>query len=80
MEIRVGDDRRIVEVWLSRAEQEDARLYERLKPICREYSGRKYTVAVFRSGGGDLYEQTHQLLLNERRRGAECPERSARVR
>ena len=71
MEINVHDDRKIVEIWLDRSEQADAGLHETLRPIYQEYSGKKYTVAVFHSGMEDLYEQTHQLLLYNRNRAAE---------
>ena len=71
LEINVHDDRKIVEIWLDRSEQADAGLHETLRPIYQEYSGKKYTVAVFQSGAEDLYEQTHQLLLYNRNRTAE---------
>lgn len=38
------------------------------KPFARSIRG---TVAVFQSGGQDLYEQPHQLLLYNRTRAAE---------
>ena len=71
MDIHVHDDRKIVEIWLSRSEQADARLHEALRPLYRAYGGKKYTVAVFQSGTEDLYEQTHQLLLHNRTLAAE---------
>ena len=54
LEINVHDDRKIVEIWLSHSEQADAALREQLRPIYQEYNGKKYTVAVFRSGTEDL--------------------------
>lgn len=71
LEINVHDDRKIVEIWLDRSEQADAGLCETLRPLYQEYDDKKYTVAVFRSGGQDLYEQTQQLLLYNRNRAAE---------
>ena len=71
LEINVHDDRKIVEIWLSHSEQADAALREQLRPIYQEYNGKKYTVAVFRSGTEDLYEQTYHLLLYNRNRAAE---------
>ena len=71
LEINVHDDRKIVEIWLDRSEQADAGLHETLRPLYQEYGSKKYTVAVFQSGGQDLYEQTQQLLLYNRNRAAE---------
>lgn len=71
MEINVHDDRKIVEIWLTNAEQRDTDLRERLKPLYREYKEKKYLVAVFESGAGDLYENTSALLLSNRRKLAE---------
>lgn len=75
LEIRVHDDRRLVEIWMDCAEQSDAGLREKLRPLYQEYGGKKYTVAVFQSGSHDLYEQTHQLLLYNRERAAELEAR-----
>lgn len=71
MEINVHDDRKIVEIWLTNAEKRDTDLRERLKPLYREYKEKKYLVAVFESGDGDLYENTSALLLSNRRKLAE---------
>lgn len=71
MEINVHDDRKIVEIWLTNAEKRDTDLRERLKPLYREYKEKKYLVAVFESGDGDLYENTIALLLSNRRKLAE---------
>lgn len=71
LEIHAHDDRKIIEIWLSHSEQADTALREQLRAIYQEYSNKKYTVAVFQSGGQDLYEQTQQLLLYNRNRAAE---------
>lgn len=71
MEINVCEDRKIVEVWLTRAEQGDEAVQKRLKPLYAEYKDKKFTVAVFLSGSSDLYPDTRDLLLFNRRRAAE---------
>ncbi len=69
MEIR--DESKIVELWLTREEKDDLAFWESLKPIYQEYKEQKYLVAVFLSGEEDLYQQTRDLLLYNRRRQAE---------
>ena len=69
MEIR--EQSKIVELWLTREEQDDPALRESLKPIYQQYKDQNYLVAVFLSGEEDLYQQTRDLLLYNRRRLAE---------
>ena len=69
MEIR--EQSKIVELWLTRGERDDPAFRESLKPIYQQYKDQKYLVAVFLSGDEDLYQQTRDLLLYNRRRLAE---------
>lgn len=69
--MNVRDDRKLVEIWLTNAEKIDPVLRAGLKEIYAKYKARKYMVAVFESGKGDLYENTRDLLLYNRRRSAE---------
>lgn len=69
MEIR--EQSKIVELWLTREERDDPAFRESLKPIYQQYKDQKYLVAVFLSGEEDLYQQTRDLLLYNRRRQAE---------
>ena len=71
MEIRVRDDRHLVEVWLSNAEKNDTSLRDGLKRLYAEYKKKKYLVAVFESGEGDLYQSTLELLSYNKKRCAE---------
>ena len=71
MEINVLDDEKLVTIWLTRSEQEDAELRGRLKLLCAKYKAKRYMVAQFCSGTEDLYECTRDLLLYNRRRSAE---------
>ena len=68
MEVHVKDDMKLVTVWLTRAEQEDTALRERLKTLYAEYKAKKYMVAQFHSGTEDLYTCTRDLLLYNRKR------------
>ena len=69
MEIR--EQNKIVELWLTREERDDSAFRESLKPIHQQYKDQNYLVAVFLSGEEDLYQQTRDLLLYNRRRLAE---------
>ena len=66
MEMNVRDDQKLVEIWLTNAEKIDPVLREGLKEIYAKYKTKKYMVAVFESGKGDLYENTRDLLLYNR--------------
>ena len=66
MEICVKDSQRIVEIWLTNAEQGDASLRESFRPLFEAYKQRKYKVAIFQSGRGDLLDNTAGLLLHNR--------------
>lgn len=71
MRMEIRDQNKIVELWLTREEKEDAAFQESLKPIYQQYKAQNYLVAVFLSGEADLYQQTRDLLLYNRRRLAE---------
>lgn len=71
LEINVRDDRKIVEVWMSRAEKNNPVLHHQLNEVCAQYKPKKYTVAVFESGNGDLYQNTLNLLAYNKKRVAE---------
>jgi len=68
LEVRVHEDMKLVEVWLTRQEQTDTEIREQLKRIYRDYKSRKYMVAQFHSGGSDLYAMTRDLLIFNRKR------------
>ena len=71
MRIAVRKESKIVELWLNRAEKEDAAFRESLKPLYQTYKAQNYLVAVFLSGEEELYQQTRDLLFYNRRRQAE---------
>lgn len=68
MEVRVHEDMKLVEVWLTKQEQTDNAIREQLQRMYQDYKNRKYMVAQFHSGGGDLYAITRDLLIFNRKR------------
>ena len=68
MEVKVHEDLKLVEIWLTRQEQTDDTLREQLQQIYQDYKARKYMVAQFHSGGADLYAFTRDLLTFNRKR------------
>jgi len=66
MEIIVRDDKKRVEVWLTRAERDDVELRASLKLLFAEYKAKKYLCAIFNSGDGDLLAATRDLLLHNK--------------
>ena len=74
MEMEVRDKEKRVYIWLTRAESEDPALKESLKPIYQEYKAKKYLVAVYESGTGDLEGSIRDLLLYNRVRLRELEE------
>ena len=71
MEIHVQAEKRLVEVWLTKAEKNDLTLRARLKDIYSKYKVQNYLVAVYESGNKDLYQGTRDLLAYNKRRCAE---------
>ena len=66
---------KIVEIWLTQAEQEDEALHQTLQKLYQDYSQRKFKIAQFHSGAGSLYNATRDLLLFNRKRIAEMENR-----
>ena len=71
MVTNVDNNSKMVEVWLTRAEQQDAVLQQSLKGQYAQWRRKGYLVAVYCSGNGDLYNQTLDLLTDNKRRAAE---------
>ncbi|MBQ6213287.1 MAG: hypothetical protein IJJ57_10410 [Ruminococcus sp.] len=55
---------KIVEVWLTNEDQRSSDIEDEVDRICMEWSGKKYKIAVIRSGSGDLFSSMEGLLLN----------------
>lgn len=75
MVIKEHEDMKIVEIWLTKQEQEDAALRQTLQKLYQDYSRRKFKIAQFHSGAGSLYDATRDLLLFNRKRIAEMENR-----
>ena len=66
MQMEIRDAEKRVIIWLTRAESEDEKVKETLRPIIREYAARKYLVAVVESGQDSLEALTRDLVLYKR--------------
>lgn len=71
MEIIQDDAKKLVQVWLTRTESEDATVQAHLKPMYAQWKKQKYMVAVFRSGKEDLQRSTLDLLTYNKKCCAE---------
>lgn len=71
LEMHIRDDKKLVEIWLNSEEKRDTQLREKLKDVYAQFREKKYLVAVYESGEGDLYQGTLDLLRYNKRRSAE---------
>ena len=63
---------------MTNAEKAAPTIQAKLKKLYAKYKKQKYTVAVFLSGGGDLYQHTRDLLAYNKKRCAELAAQRAR--
>ena len=71
LQIDVLDDKKIVAVWLTRAEDANETVRAADRRAVPEYKPRKYQVAVYKSGREDLHTSVLDLLAYNKRRAAE---------
>ena len=71
MELNVRNDSKIVEIWLTREEKQDAQLQKKLKLVYQSFHETGYTVATFLSGEQALEEITSGLIGYNRKRIAQ---------
>lgn len=71
MELNVRNDSKIVEVWLTREEKQDAQLKKKLKLVYQSFHESGYTVATFLSGELALENVTSGLICYNRKRIAQ---------
>ena len=71
LQIDVLDDKKIVAVWLTRAEDANEAVRARIDGLCREHKPKKCQVAVYKSGREDLHTSVLDLLAYNKRRAAE---------
>jgi hypothetical protein len=70
LQIKIDENSKIVEFWLSGPDQRDAALLACLKPMFAKWKAKKYLPVVYRSGTEDLQELTSALLKDCRNRAA----------
>ena len=66
MRIHMDEEKRIAEIWLTKAESDDPAVGARLKPFYKECKDHKYLAVVYRSGRESLLETTKDLLRHNR--------------
>ena len=66
MRIHIDEDKKIAEIWLTKAESDDPAVEARLKPFYKECKAHKYLAVVYRSGRESLLETTKDLLRHNR--------------
>lgn len=66
MRIHMDEEKRITEIWLTKAESDDPAVEARLKPFYKECKDHKYLAVVYRSGRESLLETTKDLLRHNR--------------
>ena len=71
MIVKQNDRLKIMEIWLTRADQEDAALLECLKPKYVEWKQQGILPVVYRSGTESLFDCTIDLLTYTRTRSAQ---------
>ena len=81
MEINVKSERKLLEIWLTREEKQDATLPEKLKPLYQACKEMGYMAVIFASGEQDLWDTASNLLCCNRRRisRTETPQGAAEV-
>ena len=66
MRIHMDEEKRIAEIWLTKAESDDPAVEARLKPFYKECKDHKYLAVVYRSGRESLLETPKDLLRHNR--------------
>ena len=66
MRIHMDEDKKIAEIWLTKAESDDPAVDAGLKPFYKECKDHKYLAVVYRSGRESLLETTKDLLRHNR--------------
>ena len=66
MRIHMDEEKRIAEIWLTKAESDDPAVEARLKPFYKECKDHKCLAVVYRSGRESLLETTKDLLRHNR--------------
>ena len=67
MRIYTDEKERLLAIWLSAEENDDAAVMEALHPVIAQYKSMKYQPVIYRSGDGNLQENTAALQRHTRR-------------
>ena len=68
MRIYTDEKDRLLSIWLSAEENDDASVMAALHPVIAQYKSMKYQPVIYRSGDGNLQENTAALLWHTRRK------------
>ena len=68
MRIYTDEKDRLLAIWLSAEENDDAAVMEALYPVIVQYKSMKYQPVIYRSGDGNVKENTAALLCHTRRK------------
>lgn len=58
------DKAKRIEIWLTNSDQQNDGINEIVSRLCDEWRHKKYRIALFRSGSGDLFASAEGLLLS----------------
>ena len=77
MRIYTDEKERLLAIWLSAEESDDAAVMAALHPVIAQYKSMKYQPVIYRSGDGNLQENT--AGQSRRRSRVQVPSRSPRL-
>ena len=77
MRIYTDEKDRLLAIWLSAEENDDAAVMAALHPVIVQYKSMKYQPVIYRSGDGNLKENT--AGQSRRRSRVQVPSRSPRL-
>lgn len=66
MEVNVLEQKRRVEIWLTKDESNNSEVLETVEQLINEYRSKKYWAVIFRSGTDDLLKGTELLLAHNK--------------
>ena len=68
MRIYTDEKERLLAIWLSAEENDDKEVMTALHPVIAQFRSMKYQPVIYRSGEGNLQENTAALLCHTRRK------------
>ena len=71
MNIDVNEEKRMIKIWLTKADQKDVDIMRQVDEICAKSKANNVQAVIYRSGEGDLKEGTLDLLIRNKRIQAE---------